>query len=396
MNSPIHQIAIVGSGPAGLYCADELFRRDPSIKVDVYEKLSTPCGLAQFGVAPDHLQIRSLLPRFHKILNHPNLTLHTGVEIGRDKSVAELQTAYQAVIICTGAAVDKVLPLPGFDLPGCTSSSQFVGWYNGHPDQCHTRFDLSHETAVIIGNGNVALDVARILLQPTEVLEKTDIAKPALEGLRKSRIKRIHIIGRRGPAQHSFSYKEIREFQGLPNLSVSVSPSELHLNPASEQELRATRKGVTRSVYHVLQSYTDSPSQVRQVFFHFRRSPVRAEGIPRVERVVLCRNRLTGLPFQQCAQPTPQREVIPCGNIFICIGQSAAPLPGLPFDQNKGVIPTENHQVTENGAPIPGLFACGWIKRGAQGLIGNTKSDATKTIEHLWQVQGFTTRVTPR
>jgi ferredoxin--NADP+ reductase len=380
------RVAIVGSGPSGFYAAEALFRSGRRVRVDMFERLPAPFGLVRYGVAPDHPKLKEPIRVYDTIARTPGFRLFGNVAVGRDVSVAELQAAYHAVIFCSGAESDRRLGIPGEDLPGSHTATEFVGWYNGHPDYRDRRFDLSQEIAVIIGQGNVAIDVCRILAKTVDELRHTDIAEHALESLAQSRIREIHLIGRRGPAQAKFTNKEFRELGELADCDPIVDPADLVLNPASEAELTERAGAVAKKNLEILQGFAArSPRNVRRrVFIRFLLSPVELRGRARLESVVLERNRLEGPPFHQSAVGTGERIEQPCGLLFRSIGYKGVAIPGVPFDAKQGVFPTRDGRIVDSGGKvIPGLYASGWIKRGPTGIIGTNRADSVATVTSL-------------
>ncbi len=380
------QVAIVGSGPSGFYAAEALFRSGRAVRVDMFERLPAPFGLVRYGVAPDHPKLKEPIRVYDTIARTPGFRLLANVTVGRDVSVAELRAAYHAVIFCSGAESDRRLGVPGEDLPGSHTATEFVGWYNAHPDYRERRFDLAQEIAVIIGQGNVAIDVCRILAKTVDELRHTDIAEHALEALAESRIREIHLIGRRGPAQAKFTNKEFRELGELADCDPVVDPADLVLNPESERELTERAGSVAKKNLEILQGFATRPQRSvrRRVFIRFLLSPVELRGRSRLESVVLERNRLEGPPFEQRAVGTGERIEQPCGLLFRSIGYKGVAIPGVPFDPRQGVFPTaEGRIVDPSGAVVPGLYASGWIKRGPTGIIGTNRADSVATVNSL-------------
>lgn len=379
------RVAIVGSGPSGFYALEALLKSGKTVLADMIERLPAPFGLVRNGVAPDHPKLKQAILVYQKIAESPAFHLFGNVTVGRDVAVDELRGLYHAVIFTCGAESDRKLGVPGEDLKGSHTATEFVGWYNGHPDYRDREFDLSGETAVIIGQGNVAADVARILSKTVDELKHTDIAEHALEALAKSRIKEIHVVGRRGPAQAKFTAKELREFGELADCSPVVKPEDLKLNPESETELAdKTNAGSAKNV-EIFRSFaaTDPDGKTRRCIFHFLESPVRLEGEGKLERLILGKNRLEGEPFDQKARPTGETYEMPCGILFRSIGYRGVPMPGVPFDEKRGVFANSDGRITEGGEPVPGLYVAGWIKRGPTGIIGTNRADSVATIASL-------------
>jgi ferredoxin/flavodoxin---NADP+ reductase len=380
-------VAVVGSGPAAFYAAGALLgSEDPPVEVDMIERLPTPWGLVRLGVAPDHPQLKTVSRAFEKIAARAGFRFLGNVEVGRDVTHDELTSLYDAVIYAVGSQTDRRLGIPGEDLPGSWAATELVAWYNGHPDFQHLEFDLSVERAVVVGNGNVALDVARMLALTREELAPTDATDAAIEAIVGSGIREIVVLGRRGPVQAAWTSTELQEMGELAGADVLVDPAELELDPASEAELEAGTNIVKRNVEILREFATRKPSgKPRTVRLRFRASPVAILGEERVEAVEIVRNRLeadAGGTVRAVA--TDERDVIPSGIVFRSVGYHGVGVPGAPFDQRAGTMPNDDGRVLgEDGSPIPGLYCAGWIKRGPTGVIGTNKKDATETVEHL-------------
>ncbi|HEU5169233.1 MAG TPA: FAD-dependent oxidoreductase [Gemmatimonadales bacterium] len=380
------RVAIVGSGPSGFYAAEALFRSDATVLVDMFERLPAPFGLVRHGVAPDHAKLKEAIRVYEGIARTPGFRFLGNVSVGRDVTVEDLRRAYHAVVFCCGAESDRRLGIPGEDLPGSYTATEFVGWYNGHPDYRDRQFDLSREVAVIIGQGNVAIDVCRILAKTVDELKHTDITEHALEALAESRIREIHLVGRRGPAQAKFTTKEFRELGELSECEPVVDPADLALNPESLAELEERAGSTAKKNIEVLQGFVSRPSRgcPRRIFLRFLLSPVELKGGDHMERVVFERNRLEGPPFQQSARGTGEHIEQPCGILFRSIGYRGVAIPGVPFDARQGVFPSRDGRIVEpSGAAIPGLYAAGWIKRGPTGIIGTNRADGVATVKTL-------------
>jgi len=378
--------AVVGSGPSGFYAAEALLKSGRAVRVDMIERLPAPYGLVRYGVAPDHPKLKEPILVYSQIARLPHFSLLANVVVGRDVSVAELRAHYHAVVFACGAETDRHLDIPGEDLPGSHTATEFVAWYNGHPDYRDRSFDLSQEVAVIVGQGNVAADVARILAKSVDELRSTDIARHALEALSASRVRDIHVIGRRGPAQAKFTNKELKELGELANCDAVVDPRDLELNPASLAEIEAKANFVSAKNVEILRQFASQSAtgKPRRLFFHFLKSPRALAGVGRLEQVTLARNRLDGEPFKQVAEETGQTEVLRSGLLFRSIGYSGVPIPGVPFDARRGLFPTRDGRVVDGaGGAIEGLYAAGWIKRGPTGIIGTNRADAVSTVKAL-------------
>lgn len=376
------RVAIVGSGPSGFYAAEALLKLPLTISVDMIERLPVPFGLVRHGVAPDHPKLKVPAMVFDKIAQSPGFRFFGNVTVGTDVSLEQLKATHHAVIFASGAESDRRLNIPGEDLPGSHTATAFVGWYNGHPDHRDAQFNLSGEVAVVIGQGNVAIDVARILSKPIDELRKTDIAAHALEVLAESRVREVHLIGRRGPAQAKFTNKELRELGEIPGCSCAVSAADLTLNAASAVELEDKANFVATKNVEILQPWahdTSPDARGRRIVFHFLQAPVRIEGDSRVQRIVLERGRLSGEPFRQEAVGTGETSALSCDLVFRSIGYRGRPIPGVPFDESRGVIPNDAGRVVGSA----GTYVAGWIKRGPSGIIGTNRADAVATVQSL-------------
>jgi len=383
-SSPL-RIAIVGSGPSGFYAIDALLKKDIPVEISMFERLPAPYGLVRSGVAPDHPKLKKAIKVYTSLAQSPVFTYFGNVTVGSDISIDELKAAYHAVVLSCGAETDRKLGISGEDLPGSHTATEFVGWYNGHPDYRDREFDLSHETAVVIGQGNVAADVSRILAKTLDELKNTDIAQHALEVLAESRIRDIYVIGRRGPAQAKFTSKELKEFGELADCTPVVDPEELVLNPASITELEDKDNANNKKVYELFRSFAESPpgNRSRRVHFTFCKSPIEITGESRVEKLKLEINRLSGEPFNQSAEGGGEFVELDCGILFRSIGYRGVPVAGVPFDEKRGVIPSLDGRVIEGDSPVDQLYVSGWIKRGATGIIGTNKPDSVATIASL-------------
>jgi ferredoxin/flavodoxin---NADP+ reductase len=374
------RVAVVGSGPAGFYAADALLKsEEPQVEVDMIERLPTPWGLVRLGVAPDHENIKAVSRAFERIAARPGFRFFGNVEVGRDVSHEELMRAYDAVLYSVGAQTDRHMGIPGEELPGSWAATEFVAWYNGHPDFQDRVFDLSHERAVVVGNGNVAIDVARMLALTTDELAPTDTTDPAIAAINGCGIREIVMLGRRGPAQAAFTPPELQELGELAGADVAVDPKDLELDPASEAALEQDRDRARRNV-DILRDYAQRAraGRPRTIRLRFLTSPVAILGNDRVEAVEVVRNRLEQDERGRIvAVPTDERETIPCGVVFRSVGYKGVALQGVPFDERTGTIPNEH------GRAGGGLYVAGWIKRGPSGVIGTNKKDATETVTAL-------------
>ncbi len=378
------RVAIVGSGPAGFYAAAHLLAADVAVEVDMIERLPTPWGLVRLGVAPDHPNIKAVSRVYEKIAKQPGFRFLGNVEVGRDLDHADLLALYDAVVYAVGAQTDRRLGIPGEDLPGSWAATEFVAWYNGHPDFQHLSFDLDCERAVVVGNGNVAVDVARMLALAESEIVPTDTTDAAIAAILGSPIEEIVMLGRRGPAQASFTTPELKELGELADADVIVDPAELEIDPASEPALSAT--AVARNL-EVLREYAARPpsGKRRRLTLRFCVSPVAILGDDRVEAVELVRNTLVADDRGRVsAVPTEERELMPCGVVFRSVGYRGIPVEGVPFDEERATMRNEGGRVLDkDGRPVPGVYCTGWIKRGPTGIIGTNKKDATETADLL-------------
>jgi len=377
----------VGSGPAGFYAAGALLASaEPAFEVDMFERLPTPWGLVRLGVAPDHPKIKSVSRAFEKIAQRPGFRFFGNVEAGRDVEHDELKGLYDAVVYAFGAQADRRMGIPGEDLPGSWPATEFVAWYNGHPDFQGIPFDLSSERAVVIGNGNVAVDVARMLALTADELAPTDTTDEAIAAIVGSGITEILVLGRRGPAQAAFTTPELQELTELAGADLVVDPADLVLDPASAAALEEDTALARRNL-EVLHEVAGRPPAGRPKTLHLRFcvSPVAILGDGRVEAVEVVRNELVADAGGRIrAVPTEEREVIPCGIVLRSVGYRGTAMPGVPFDDDRATIRNADGRVLDDaGAPIPGVYCTGWIKRGPSGVIGTNKKDATETVELL-------------
>jgi ferredoxin--NADP+ reductase len=382
------RVAVVGAGPAGFYVAEHLLRRpDLAVAVDMFDRLPTPYGLVRAGVAPDHQKIKAVTAAFDKIAAQPSFRFFGGVELGKDVSVADLRSHYDQIVYTTGAQTDRRMGIPGEDLPGSHPATEFVAWYNGHPDYRDLQFDLSQERAAVVGVGNVAVDVARVLCRTPEELAKTDIADHALEALRHSRVREVYLLGRRGAAQAAFTNPEIKELGELEAADIAVVPGEVELDPLSREALDKSGDRASAKKVEILQSYARRPpaGKPRRLTLRFLVSPVALldRGTGAVRGIRLVKNRLTASATGALqAQPTDQFEELPVGLVFRSVGYRGVPLPGVPFDDKWGVVLNEKGRVLDPDTkqPLPGEYTAGWIKRGPTGVIGTNKPDAAETV----------------
>lgn len=386
------RIAIIGSGPSGFYTADYLLRQATAsgltLEIDLIERLPTPFGLVRGGVAPDHQKIKSVTKAFDRIAADPRLRFFGHVDLGHDISHQELLGHYHQVVYAVGAQSDRKMGIPGEDLPGSHAATEFVGWYNAHPSYRNMSFDLSAKAAAVIGNGNVAMDVARILAKTPDELAATDIADYALAALAHSQIADIYVIGRRGPVQGSFTPPELKELGELSCTEAIVPPEELVLDAESAADLASTADKIARENMAVLEAMSQHPleGKPRRLHLLFLRSPIRLLGTDHVEAIELVRNELKRTADGSLRpRPTNQTVTIPVGMVFRSIGYMGVPLPDTQFDPANGVIPNKGGKVEANGQLLPGEYVVGWIKRGPSGVIGSNRPDAAETASHMLQ-----------
>jgi ferredoxin/flavodoxin---NADP+ reductase len=381
------RVAIVGSGPAGFYAAGHLLKSkshpDLCVQVDMFDRLPTPWGLVRAGVAPDHPNIKAVSRVYEKTAEHPEFRFYGNVELGRDLFHDDLTGRYHAVIYAVGAQTDRRMDIPGEDLPGSWAATEFVAWYNGHPDYPDLEFDLSAERAVVVGNGNVAADVARMLALTREELAETDVADHALEVLAESNVKEIVVLGRRGPAQAAFTNPELLELGDMTDADVFVDPGDAELDPISKAFIESEAAHATaKKNVDILGGYAarEPFGKPRRIVLRFLVSPVEILGEERVEGIRIVHNELvedeTGAVR---ARATDVTEELDCGLVFRSIGYRGTRVEGVPFDESRCVIPNDRGRILER----TGEYAVGWIKRGPTGIIGTNKRDAQETVNVL-------------
>jgi ferredoxin/flavodoxin---NADP+ reductase len=382
------RVAIVGAGPTGFYATDQLFRQpELVVDVDLYDRVPTPYGLVRAGVAPDHQKIKAVTAAFDKVASHPRFRFFGAVELGRHLSMDDLRAHYHMIIYTTGAQTDRRMGIPGEDLQRSHAATEFVAWYNGHPDYRDLTFDLSQERAAVVGVGNVAADVARILSRTPEELATTDIADYAFEALSASRIREVYVLGRRGPAQAAFTNPEVRELGELAGADITAHPDEVELDPLTRAALERAPDRATQKKVEILQEFSRrAPSgKSKRLVMRFLVSPVELldDGRGGVVGMRLVRNRLYATATGTL-QPkaTDQVEELPIGLVFRSVGYRGVPLPGVPFNEDWGVILNEKGRVldSETKQPLVGQYTAGWIKRGPTGVIGTNKPDAVETV----------------
>lgn len=382
------RVAIVGSGPAGFYSAEALFKSELNIEVGMFDRLPTPFGLVRYGVAPDHHKIKNVIKVYEKTATRDGFSFFGNVTIGKDLTLHQLRKFYDAIIFSYGAETDRKLGIEGEDLPGSYTATEFVAWYNGRPEYRDRQFDLSSEVAVIVGQGNVAMDVCRILSKTIDELKTTDICQHALDALAESKIKEVHIIGRRGPAQAAFTPVEIREFGELSDSHpVFDNPKDLDLSFASQAELEDPSNAQKKKNYDIMKGFLDLSGEGKSKKFviHFKKSPAALydDDSGKLDRVYLEKNELIGDPGKQKSRGTGEKEELKCGLFFRSIGYRGIPIEGLPFDDQWGGIPNEGGRVMDSEHISTGLYTAGWIKRGPSGVIGTNKPDADETVQNL-------------
>ncbi len=390
MTDPL-RVAVVGSGPSGIYAADALTAQTdlPAI-VDVIERLPSPFGLVRYGVAPDHVSIRSVRDTLQKVLDRENVRFLGNVEVGKDITAAQLHDFYDAVVYCYGASSDRRLGIPGEELPGSVAATDLVAWYTGHPeahrDEIQAAVGPAH-SVVVVGVGNVAVDVVRVLAKRLDELDATEMPQHVLDLLEGSHVTDIHLLGRRGPAQGAFTTKELRELGELALADVLVDPADLELDPASAAKV-ASDKVLTRNL-DVLRGWAarTPEGKPRRIHVRFLTRPVEILGADRVTGVVVERTKLDA---DGQAHGTGETSTIPADLVIRSVGYRGLPLDEMPFDAARAVIPSEDGRVHRDGAVVPGEYVAGWIKRGPTGIIGTNKKDAAATVASLIaDVQGL-------
>ena len=381
------RVAVVGSGPAAFYAAESLFKQAALVvEVDMFERLPAPHGLVRFGVAPDHAKIKTVTRAYDTIAANPRFRFFGNVEFGRQVTLEDLSRYYHQIVFATGAQTDRHMGIPGEELAGSHPATEFVAWYNGHPDYRNFQFDLSVERAAVVGVGNVAIDVARVLLRTPDELVTTDIAAHALEALRESRIREVFLLGRRGPAQAAFTNPEVKEIGEMADADVVVRPDEVQLDPLSQAQVDAAGDRTLLKKIEILQEYARRPpgAKSRKLHVRFLVSPLELLGDTEghVRGMRLGRNRLVASAGGAInAEATGEVEEMPVGLVFRSVGYRGVAIPGVPFDERRGVIPNEAGRVLDGaGSSALGLYVAGWIKRGPSGVIGTNKPDSAETV----------------
>lgn len=385
------RVAIIGSGPAAFYAAEQLLKQpDLTVEVDMFDRLPTPFGLVRGGVAPDHQKIKSVTKSYDKIAQNPHFRFYGNVEFGKDLTLDDFKDHYHQILYATGAQTDKRMGIPGEDLKGSDPATEFVAWYNGHPDYANYKFDLSHERVAVVGVGNVAIDVARMLcLSPAE-LAATDVSEEAFAALSQSKVREVYLLGRRGPAQAAFTNPEVKEIGEMEEADAITLPDEVKLDPLSQAEVdKSTDRALIKKV-EMLQGYAQpkAESKPRKLVIRFLVSPTEvlgdAEG--HVTGLKLVKNVLYQTDAGTISpKATDQTEVLECGLVFRSVGYRGVPLPGVPFNDRWGVIMNEKGRVIDPDTkqPIVGQYCAGWIKRGPSGVIGTNKPDSVETAVEM-------------
>ena len=387
--SPL-RVAIVGSGPAGFYTAEHILKHEGThAEVDMFDRLPTPYGLVRFGVAPDHPKIKSVIRVYEKTAARPEFRFFGNVEVGSDVTVDELRERYHAVVFAYGTATDRHLGIPGEDLPGSHPATEFVNWYNAHPEFADREFDLSCERVVVIGNGNVAADVARMLALTADELAETDTADHAIEAFTGAGVKEILVLGRRGPAQAAFTNPEVRELGEMVDADIDIDPTEMELDDLSREWLDSDDADPTnRRNVDIFTDFSqrEPEGKKKRIVMRFLRSPIEIQGDGKVERILVGRNELQRDDSGRIrAVDTGEREAIECGMVLRSIGYKGIPIEGIPFEERHGLIHNDGGRVHDgSGDQVPGLYAVGWIKRGPSGVIGTNKKDAQETVDNLF------------
>ncbi len=375
------RVAVIGAGPAGIYASDILTKSDVDVRVDIIERNPTPFGLIRYGVAPDHPRIKEIIKALRRVLSQDDIRFFGNVNYGTDLKLDDLQQFYDAVIFATGANKDRPIQTPGIDLRGSYGAADFVSWYDGHPD-VHTEWPLEAESVAVLGAGNVALDVARMLAKTADELLVTEIPDNVYRGIKANRAQDVHLFARRGPAQVKFTRMELRELGHSPNIDVIVHPEGFDLDEGSMDSIRASKS--VKLVVDTLQNYLakDATGAAHRIHIHFCQSPVEVLGED--GQVVGLRTERTELDGTGNARGTSEFTDWPVQSVYRAVGYLSDNLAGLPFDGTAGVVPNDGGRVIDiDGEPLPGAYVTGWIKRGPIGLIGHTKSDAAQTIDML-------------
>lgn len=383
------QVAIVGSGPSGFYVAEALISSDISTEITIIERLPCPYGLVRYGVAPDHQKLKSVSQTLDAIAEHPSVTFLGNLEVGKDIQINELMELYHVVVFTTGMPGSSLLGINGENLIGVHPSSTFVGWYNGHPDYQKQFFDFGHDTAIIIGHGNVAIDICRVLTKSIDELRKSDIPDSALEVLSKNKIKNVHLIGRRGPVQAKFTAKELHELGNLENCNVSINPKFLKLGTTCQQELDEISNQLARKNHVIFQTFSNNfigkdNEHKKQIAIDFMLKPEAFKGDKKLQSILFEVNHLVGSAFKQVSVYSNSFVEINCGLAFTSVGFKGSQFGGLHSNPSKGTLSNVNSRITnEYGDIVYGMYAAGWVKRGPQGVIGTNRECAQDTVDRI-------------
>jgi ferredoxin/flavodoxin---NADP+ reductase len=395
------RVAIVGAGPSGFYAAEHILKdAETHAQVDLFDRLPTPFGLVRGGVAPDHPKIKSVIRVYEKTAAREGFRFFGNVKVGHDIEVEDLERLYHAIVFTVGCETDRRLGIPGEELPGSHAATSFVGWYNAHPDYCDEEFDLSAKRAVVIGNGNVAMDVARMLALTDHELRQTDTADHAIEMLDRSGVEEVVVLGRRGPAQAAFTNPEVKELGEMEDADVIVDPAEAELDDASRAYIESDEADKTSRVnVEILEEFSkrEPSGKGKRIVLRFLASPVEIKGEDRVESIVVGRNELVEDGGTLRARDTGEREELECGLVLRSVGYTGVPIEGVPFDEQRGLILNEGGRVLDShdsGHKV-GHYTAGWIKRGPSGVIGTNKKDALETVQHLIADVGSGTLLEP-
>ncbi|SNC73683.1 ferredoxin--NADP+ reductase [Kytococcus aerolatus] len=373
------KVAVIGAGPAGIYAADILTKEHEQATVDVFDRLPTPYGLVRYGVAPDHPRIKEIIKALRRVLDAERIRFVGNVDFGTDVTFEQLRRHYDAVIVATGAMADRPLDIPGIDKQGSHGAAEFVSWYDGHPD-VPREWPLEAESVAVIGAGNVALDVARMLAKPADEQLTTEIPQNVYEGLRANRAKDIHVFARRGPAHLKFSPMEFRELSHSPSVDVVMTEEGFEIDDAGQEAIQKAKS--TKLVVDTLLKYLEKEptGAPHRIHLHLMQAPVEVLGD---DSVTGLRTEVMQYNGDGTVSGTGEFRDWDVQAVYRAVGYLSSELPGLPFDHTTGTIPHEAGRVLEGGAPKQGAYVTGWIKRGPVGLIGHTKSDAKETIESL-------------
>jgi len=383
------KVAIIGSGPSGFYVADALINAGISVEITLVEKLPCPYGLIRYGVAPDHQKLKRIANTLDTIAEHPSITFLGNVELGKDISLEEIKLNYHAIVFCNGLPDNISLGIDGEQLAGVSPCNDLIGWYNGHPDYQRQEFDFDHDAAVVIGHGNVAIDISRILSKSIDELRSSDIPESALEVLSQKKLKHVHMVGRRGPIQAKFTTKELHELGKLSNCHVSLDPIHLNLKSACQQELDDLSNTVVQKNYKVMQSYGSNFSELNdksntQISIDFMLNPKYFTGDKQLSSVLFEQTYLEGDPFSQTCKSLENLIEIPCGLAFTSVGFRGTLLENLPVNEPKRTLTNQNSKLLgSNGETVKGLYAAGWVKRGPQGVIGTNRECAQNTVDNI-------------